>query len=108
MLPLYDIGCRFPECDCVVPYWAFSQEVRRKYCKLFRSLRPNKGNKMNEHTDKAFEPMDKADAVVGRKDDGTVTYQIVEGDTFVNNELVKQPEVVGTIQIEEPKDGCPD
>lgn len=30
--PLYDLGCRFPECECIVPYWAFSQEIRRPYC----------------------------------------------------------------------------
>lgn len=59
---------------------------------------------MNERIDSAFEPMDKATSVAGVQTDGTVTYQIVEGDTFVNNELVKKPEVVGTIQIEEPKE----
>lgn len=58
---------------------------------------------MNDSNDSAFEPMDQAASVAGRKDDGTVTYQIVEGDTFVNNELQKRPEVVGTIQIEDPK-----
>lgn len=55
---------------------------------------------MNDNVDKAFEPMD-APVAVGEKPDGTVTYQIVEGDTFLNGELVGKPEVVGTIQIED-------
>ena len=61
---------------------------------------------MNEHNDVAFEPMDKAGAVAGGENpDGTVTYQIVEGDTFVDGKLVaKTPEVVGTIQIEKDHD----
>ena len=56
--------------------------------------------------DVAFEPMDKAGTVAsGPNADGTVTYQIVEGDTFVDGKLVaKEPEVVGTIQIEENHD----
>lgn len=31
-LALYDLGCRYPECECYVPYWAMSQEPRRRYC----------------------------------------------------------------------------
>lgn len=58
---------------------------------------------MNEHQDHAFAPMDEAPRKdVGPQSDGTVSYQIVEGDTFVDGKLVKQePEVVGYVQIEE-------
>lgn len=44
MLSLYDIGCRWPECQCKVPYYAFSQEVRKKYC--IKALSLNKGKIM--------------------------------------------------------------
>ena len=57
---------------------------------------------MNEHNDPAFEPMD-APVAVGEKPDGTVTYQIVEGDTFVDGELVKSAKVIGEVQIEADK-----
>ena len=44
---------------------------------------------MNEHSDKAFEPMDKqADAAVVHTD-GTISVPIVEGETFVDG--VRQP-----------------
>jgi len=61
---------------------------------------------MNEHTDAAFEPMDKTSPVAGQQNaDGTVTYKIVEGDTYVDGKLVaKEPEVVGTIQLEADHD----
>jgi hypothetical protein len=31
---LQDKGCTWPECQCEVPYWAFSQDVRKKFCKI--------------------------------------------------------------------------
>ncbi len=44
---------------------------------------------MNEHSDKAFEPMDKqTDAAVVHAD-GTISVPIVEGETFVDG--VRQP-----------------
>jgi hypothetical protein len=62
---------------------------------------------MNEHTDMAFKPMDEAHKQEGRgpRPDGTVEYQIVEGDTFIDGKLVqKDPEVVGYVQVEaEPR-----
>jgi hypothetical protein len=63
---------------------------------------------MNEHvTDPAFSPVDKIAPVAGRgpRPDGTVEYQITEGDTYLDGKLVpKNPEVIGYIQIE-PKEG---
>ena len=50
MLSLYDIGCRWPECNCSVPYWAFSQEVRKQYCKKYLAHN-QEGTKMNEHVE---------------------------------------------------------
>ncbi len=100
---LYDLGCRFPECTCKVPDWAFSQNVRKSYCTVFiRTLSPNKGKDMNEHTDPAFAPVDEAPRKdFGPQSDGTVAYQIVEGDTFEDGKLVKKdPEVVGYVQLE--------
>lgn len=44
MLSLYDIGCRWPECNCKVPHFAFSEHNRRQYC--LRALSPNKGKIM--------------------------------------------------------------
>jgi hypothetical protein len=58
---------------------------------------------MNDNVDKAFEPMDAPAAVAGPQTDGTVTYQIVEGDTFVDGELVKSAKVIGEVQIEADK-----
>lgn len=60
------------------------------------------GKTMNEHTDTAFQPMDKVPANVGLQSDGSVRYQVVEGDTFVDGKLVK-PEVVGYVQIDQPE-----
>lgn len=71
-----------------------------------RAFCSNKGKDMNEHTDQAFAPMDEAPRPnVGPQADGTVSYQIVEGDTFVDGKLVKKdPEVVGYVQLEESND----
>lgn len=55
---------------------------------------------MNDTNDSAFEPMDAAPAV-GQKDDGTVTYQIVEGNEYLDGKLVKEAKVVGHVQIDE-------
>lgn len=55
---------------------------------------------MNDNVDTAFEPMDKP-ASVGEKSDGTVTYQIVEGDTYIDGKRVEDAKVVGHIQIDE-------
>jgi hypothetical protein len=57
---------------------------------------------MNDTNDTAFEPMDKP-AAVGEKSDGTVTYKIVDGNTYLNNELVEGAKVVGHVQIDEAK-----
>ena len=57
---------------------------------------------MNERNDPAFEPMD-APVAVGENSDGTVTYKIVEGDTYLDGEIVrdaKDLKVVGTVQLE--------
>lgn len=29
---LYDKGCTYPECQCKVPYWAMSQDIRKQFC----------------------------------------------------------------------------
>lgn len=57
---------------------------------------------MNEQTnDVAFEPVDAAPAVGGVRPDGTVEYQIVEGNEYLNDKLVKKAEVVGYAQTAE-------
>lgn len=48
MLSLYDIGCRWPECSCKVPDFAFSEHNRRKYCLSASST--NKGKIMTNDT----------------------------------------------------------
>lgn len=55
---------------------------------------------MNEQTqDAAFAAMDATPAVP--QTDGTVTYKIVEGDTFLDGKLVEAaPEVIGYVQSE--------
>lgn len=57
---------------------------------------------MNEHIDPAFAPMDEAaKQTSGPQSDGTVTYQIVEGDQYINGQKVsKEPEVVGYVQLD--------
>lgn len=57
---------------------------------------------MNDTTDKAFEPMD-APRTVGAQSDGTVTYQIVDGDEYLDGKIVEKAKVVGHVQIDEPK-----
>lgn len=57
---------------------------------------------MNEHIDPAFAPMDKPDASVGRHADGSVTYKVVEGNTYLDGKLVK-PEQVGLVAIDHPE-----
>lgn len=43
---LQDKGCTFPECDCKVPDYAFSEHIRKKFCKVVKneqtSTPPNK------------------------------------------------------------------
>jgi hypothetical protein len=60
-----------------------------EYNDFVRSLRPNKGNKMNERTDAAFQPMDKQPDAAVVHSDGTISVPIVEGDTFIDG--VRQP-----------------
>lgn len=50
--------------------------------------------------DVAFEPMDAPAIVGGPQSDGTVSYKIVEGDTFIDGVKV-EPKVVGYVQIDE-------
>lgn len=33
-MSLQDIGCTFPACECAVPLEAFSEALRKKYCKV--------------------------------------------------------------------------
>ena len=54
---------------------------------------------MNDSVDKAFEPMD-APAAVGEIDGNTVSYKIVEGNTYLDGKLVKGTEKVGVAQTE--------
>lgn len=57
---------------------------------------------MNEHIDPAFAPMDEAEKrSYGQNEDGTISYQIVEGDTYIDGQKVsKEPEVVGYVQLD--------
>ena len=59
---------------------------------------------MNERvTDPAFSPVDQTAPVAGRgpRPDGTIEYEIIEGDTYLDGKLVpKNPEVIGYIQTE--------
>lgn len=48
MLSLYDIGCRWPECTCKVPDFAFSEHNRIQYC--LSALSANKGKIMENDT----------------------------------------------------------
>jgi len=57
---------------------------------------------MNEHTDMAFQPMDKQAEHAVVHSDGTISVPIVEGDTYIDG--VRQPkkgEVI-YVQDEEP------
>jgi hypothetical protein len=62
------------------------------------------GKTMNEHIDPAFAPMEKPAVRVGPQPDGTVTYNVVEGNTYLNDKLV-EPKVVGYVQIDHPENG---
>lgn len=35
---LQDLGCSWPECNCKVPDYAFSEHNRRKYCEVLKIL----------------------------------------------------------------------
>lgn len=57
---------------------------------------------MNEHSDTAFEPMDKqADKAVVHPD-GTISVPIVEGDTFIDG--VRQPKAHEVIYVQDIED----
>ena len=57
---------------------------------------------MNEHTDAAFEPMDKqADKAVVHSD-GTISVPITEGDVFIDGVRQPKPGEKIFIQDEEP------
>ena len=43
---------------------------------------------MNDTHDSAFEPMDKAPSVARVNSDGTISYRIVEGDVYLDDQLV--------------------
>jgi len=62
---------------------------------------------MNEHTDTAFQPMDKQPDAAVVHPDGTISVPIVEGETFIDG--VRQPkrgeEVVYIQTEEESNDG---
>lgn len=53
---------------------------------------------MNEHTDKAFEPMDKRPENAVVHPDGTISVPIVEGDTFIDG--VRQPKIGEAIYVQ--------
>lgn len=34
---LQDMGCKWPECECSVPGFAFSEHNRKQYCRVYVS-----------------------------------------------------------------------
>jgi L-amino acid N-acyltransferase YncA len=55
MSSLTDKGCTFPNCECKVPDYAFSEEKRVKFCKMLAYItNPAHGGKVTCHKCNGF------------------------------------------------------